>query len=201
MIDIKKISIDLPYLKFINYYESALQNKQDFIEAAAVGSFDYKHKQPEVRFVNIKQIIKDEWIFYTNYNSLKAKNFVDCNKVSLLFFWGKINVQIRMKGFIGKTDKHISDMHFNNREFDKNIAAISSEQSKRIDNYEDVVQKFKKNKVHIKKNMVRPEFWGGYSFCPNHFEFWEGNKSRINKRHIFELSSNKTKWMEFFLEP
>ena len=44
-----------------------------------------------------------------------------------------------------------------------------------------------------------PDYWGGYSFKPYYFEFWEGNVYRINRRIAFEL--NDQKWKKFFLEP
>ena len=31
----------------------------------------------------------------------------------------------------------------------------------------------------------RPSNWGGYSFKPYYFEFWEGHKSRLNKRNVY----------------
>ena len=33
---------------------------------------------------------------------------------------------------------------------------------------------------------ARPDFWGGFSFVPYYFEFWQGHKNRLNKRHVFE---------------
>ena len=44
-----------------------------------------------------------------------------------------------------------------------------------------------------------PEYWGGYSFIPYYFEFWEGHKSRINKREVYEIKDNK--WINYFLQP
>ena len=38
---------------------------------------------------------------------------------------------------------------------------------------------------------------GGYSFSPYYFEFWDGHKSRVNKRYVYELVKNK--WVEYYL--
>ena len=44
-----------------------------------------------------------------------------------------------------------------------------------------------------------PDYWGGFSFKPYYFEFWEGHEDRINKRKVFEKTDSG--WNEFFLEP
>ena len=45
----------------------------------------------------------------------------------------------------------------------------------------------------------RPEYWGGYSFTPYYFEFWEGHKSRLNKREVFKKDTND--WVKTILQP
>ena len=44
-----------------------------------------------------------------------------------------------------------------------------------------------------------PEFWGGFSFVPYYFEFWQGHESRLNKREKYELINNE--WAHSFLQP
>ena len=46
---------------------------------------------------------------------------------------------------------------------------------------------------------ARPNFWGGYSFTPYYFEFWQGHENRLNKRHVFEQQDDE--WIERFLQP
>ena len=44
-----------------------------------------------------------------------------------------------------------------------------------------------------KINIQRPSYWGGYSFKPYYFEFWEG-QNRLNKRTIYKrINSEWTK--------
>ena len=63
--------------------------------------------------------------------------------------------------------------------------AISSNQSKSIESYNQVIKNYNKSLKHhdLKKC---PDFWGGYSFIPYYFEFWEGRESRLNKREVYE---------------
>ena len=82
--------------------------------------------------VNLKYIIDDEWIFFSNYNSLKAQNFLNHDQISALFYWDSINVQIRIKAKIFKTLSKFSDEHFEKRNIKKNALSISSMQSQPI---------------------------------------------------------------------
>ena len=81
---------------------------------------------------------------------------------------------------------------------DKNALAISSDQSKPIESFSEVECKFK---TVLENNDLkeRPVYWGGYSFKPYYFEFWEGNKSRLNKREVYSLDNND--WVKYLLQP
>ena len=80
----------------------------------------------------------------------------------------------------------------------KNALAISSKQSRAIDSYRQVVDKY--NFALVNNNLkICPDYWGGFAFKPYEFEFWTGHKSRLNKRVKF-VSNNKT-WLETILEP
>ena len=88
--------------------------------------------------------------------------------------------------------------YFFNRSEEKNALAISSNQSKPIDSYNQVKENYNKSlkNVDLKKC---PEFWGGYAFTPYYFEFWEGDNFRLNKREVFE--KNQDNWSRYLLQP
>ncbi len=197
MIDFININNSSPYLKFRKIYELALKENQNAIEAISISSFNKQMDQVDSRFVNLKYIINDEWIFFSNYNSKKAKDFVSHPQVSCIFFWDKINYQIRIKANIFQSDEKISDQHFQKRSVKKNILAWSSNQSESIDSYEEVMKKY--NAESLKNKEYRPNFWGGYSFIPFYFEFWQGNDNRVNKREVYSFVENE--WKVSFLQP
>ena len=103
-----------------------------------------------------------------------------------------------MKANIKKTSPDFNNKYFAQRDDHKNALAISSDQSKVISSYEDVEMKYLKS---FKSNNLNqcPEYWGGFSFIPYYFEFWEGHKSRLNKREVYEIKENK--WTNFILQP
>tara|TARA_A100001015_G_scaffold204146_1_gene228148 strand:+ start:2313 stop:2915 length:603 start_codon:yes stop_codon:yes gene_type:complete len=200
MIIFKNLLEDHPFIKLKKKYDKALNYDQQSIEAMAVSTIDQNKNKVNSRFVNAKFIIKDEIIFFSNYESVKAKDIESNNSVSCLFYWNSIKTQIRIKGFINKSDPLFCDNYFKTRDHKKNSIAISSEQSKKILSYDDVLKKYESTLSKDKEYLSsRPSYWGGYSIKPQYIEFWEGNDSRINKRKIYEI--NNGRWDKYFLQP
>ena len=199
MIKLIDISIEEPYKKFKHLYEKALKFSQKNIEAIAISSFDRKEEKVQSRFVNLKYIKGNEWIFFSNYNSNKSYEFQTHSQISGLIYWNSINIQIRLSGDIFITDKSFSDKHFSGRSLKKNALAISSNQSKEIDCYKNVIQNYEKILANNQKLQQRPDYWGGFSFIPDFFEFWEGKNNRLNKREAYLKEDGR--WIKKILQP
>ena len=135
MIQLLNLDNTEPYIKFKYLYEKAVEACQKSIDAIAISSYDKKLNEVNSRYVNLKYINKQEWIFFTNYKSPKAEQFKTHEQISALLLWDEIEVQIRMKGKIFKTNKTFSDQHFSERNKNKNAIAISSNQSEIINSY------------------------------------------------------------------
>ncbi len=198
MIEFKNLKNDSPYLLFKQKYDDAIKAGQQNIEAIAISSFNKKIEEVDSRFVNIKFVENEEFIFFSNYDSPKSIAFISHKKISALFYWSAINVQIRMKALIKKTSSEYNNTYFKNRSMDKNALAISSNQSQEIASYDEVIKKY--NKVKDSEDLSKcPKYWGGFSFVPDYFEFWQGHDSRINKREVFKKIDGL--WIKLFLEP
>jgi pyridoxamine 5'-phosphate oxidase len=198
MIDFQNINNNEPYRIFQENYKKALKANQESLEAVSISSYNKQKNEVESRFVNLKYIVNDEWIFFTNYNSKKAQDFLSHPQITCLIYWHKINSQIRIKAKVKRTSKEFNDNYFINRSKHKNALAISSDQSKPIDSYESVVKNY--NKSLQSDNLKKcPDYWGGYSFTPYYFEFWEGHESRLNKRVVYQQKVNS--WEQIIFQP
>lgn len=186
-----------PYIRILQEYEKAKSLSQKNIEAFCLSTCG-KSLKPSSRFVNIKYIKDDELIFFTNYKSKKAQEIEENENISGVFYWSKTGVQVRVEGKIKKTSASFSDNHFKKRSIEKNILAISSNQSSVISSYEEVVKKYQKI-MDRKENMKRPDYWGGYSIKPSFIEIWQAHKNRLNQREAHSFLDNK--WTNFILEP
>ena len=134
---LKKLNTE-PYLKFYELYNEALNAGQKNVEAICISSYDPTKNEVSSRYVNLKYISENNWIFFSNYKSRKAEDFSKHDQVSGTIFWDKINVQIRLKANIKKTSIKTSDSHFMNRDIYKNALAISSSQSGIIKSFNEV---------------------------------------------------------------
>jgi pyridoxamine 5'-phosphate oxidase len=198
MINFINDNSEKPYIIFRKKYNSALKKNQPAIEAISISSYSLINSEVDSRYVNLKYVDDKEFIFFTNYNSPKSAAFDSHDQITALIYWSSINVQIRMKAQIKKTSKEFNQKYFYERSKKKNALAISSNQSKQIDSYNQVKENYNiaLNKYNLKKC---PDYWGGFSFIPYYFEFWEGDDSRINKREVFEKSDGR--WICSFLQP
>ena len=199
MINFLNPSLEKPYVLFESLYQKAIENGQKGVEAISVSSYNELLKEVEARYVNLKYIDNNEWIFFSNYLSPKANQFESHDQVSVLIYWASINTQIRMKAKIFKTSSEFSDEHFQGRTKEKNALAISSNQSQAVDSFDQVTKNFNETLEIMTSETPRPDFWGGYSFTPYYFEFWQGHENRLNKRHVFKQQDNQ--WSEQLLQP
>ena len=199
MFELININKSKPYALFSKHLDNALLKKQDAIDAISISSFDRNKNIVDSRYVNLKYIIEDKWVFFSNYKSEKASQFLSHNQIAASFFWPSTNIQIRMRAIIDKIDAEFSDMHFQKRQKKKNALAVSSFQSSRIASYKLVQENYIKTLSDEGLIQERPSYWGGYSFVPFYFEFWEGHESRINKREVFNKINSS--WKQLYLQP
>jgi pyridoxamine 5'-phosphate oxidase len=198
MIKFNNHNKEIPYLIFKDKYTEALEAGQRNIEAISISSYNKDSNQVDSRFVNLKFIDNKKFIFFSNYNSPKSIAFNSHNQIAALVYWPSINVQIRMMAKIKTTSNEYNQNYFFDRSEEKNALAISSNQSKLIDSYNQVKENYNKS---LKNDDLKkcPDFWGGFSFTPYYFEFWEGHESRLNKREAYEKSDDS--WKHLILQP
>jgi pyridoxamine 5'-phosphate oxidase len=187
-----------PFIKLKEKYTHATYAKQTSVEAISIASFNYLTEEVNSRYVNLKIVDNNEFIFFTNYNSPKSIEFKSHDQIAASIYWVSINTQIRIKAKIKKTSTEYNQKYFCGRSSEKNALAISSKQSKPIDSYKSIEKNYKKS---LKSDNLKecPNYWGGYSFVPYYFEFWEGHKSRLNKREVYEKRDDS--WKHLIIQP
>ena len=198
MIQFNNLSQELPYQVFKEKYENSLNAKQKNIEAICISSYSSKNNEVNARYVNLKFVSGRKFIFFSNYESPKSQDFKMHNQISACLYWSSTDTQIRMKAYIEQTSKEYNQAYFVNRDKKKNALAIMSKQSNSIHSYESLKNNYE---MILENNDLTkcPDYWGGFSFIPFYFEFWEGHESRLNKRESYEYKNNE--WAHGFLQP
>ena len=138
---------------------------------------------PSVRTVLLKGADEHGFVFYTNYESRKARELAESGRASLLFYWPSLNRQVRIDGSVEQVTDLESDAYFASRPVDSRIAAAISRQSEPIADRETLQALFDAARLRDPEGtMSRPPFWGGYRVVPDTFEFWQGRLSRLHDR-------------------
>lgn len=149
---------------------------------------------PSVRTVLLKDITDGNFIFYTNYESRKAKEISQTGKAAICFYWKSLNRQIRVVGEIKKVSQEVSDIYFQSRSLGSRIGAWASLQSQPLDNRDTLLKKVDDFKKKFGKNVPRPEHWGGFKIIPKEFEFWQDGEFRLHDRFILRPNIGTKLW-------
>ena len=190
-----------PLKLFNKWFDEISENSLEIeINAMTLSTID-NDGFPRNRVVLLKYFSDEGFTFFTNYNSNKAKSILINNKVSLSFFWEKMERQIIIKGRAFKTTDDISDKYFNSRPFGSKIGAlVSSNQSSVIPSRSFIEDEFKKIKKQYENSQIsRPLNWGGFIVKPIEYEFWQGRENRLHDRIRYNQKDNK--WIIERLSP
>ena len=146
---------------------------------------------PKSRVVLLKKFNSAGFVFYTNYESEKAKALATTPQCCLSFHWESAERQVIIKGVTEKIDPSESDAYFLSRPKGSQLGAWASKQSTVIENRAILDTQLQSLENEYKnKPLKRPEFWGGYIVKPVEIEFWQGRANRLHDRIRFKLSIN-----------
>jgi|TARA_B110000008_G_C16667777_1_gene443500 pyridoxamine 5'-phosphate oxidase len=156
---------------------------------------------PSARMVLMKKYDERGFIFYTNLESRKARDFERNVRVALCFHWKSLKRQVRIEGPLLETPNIEADEYFQSRSRESQIGAWASKQSQYLpEGYESLTKQIKyyEKKFH-NKLVPRPNFWSGRIVVPEKIEFWKDVKNRLHERVLFTPQSKN--WLKEFLYP
>ena len=148
-----------------------------------------KDCSPSGRNVLLKEIREDGFVFFTNYESKKATDIENNEKVSLTFSWNELRRQVSVEGTAEKIPESESDEYWAMRPYETKIGSLVSNQSSRISSREELDTAFETQELKWRNTEVpRPHHWGGYKVSPNLIEFWQGRQNRLHDRIVYYLT-------------
>jgi len=185
---------------FNKWLQEAIASKLPEPNAMTLSTVN-ENGRPAGRILLLKEVTKAGFIFYTNYESRKAQEIKSHNQVAITFLWKELQRQVRIEGKISKISRAKSEAYFITRPIKSQMGAWASAQSKTIKSRAILEQKMEELKERFKDTnpLPIPENWGGYEVIPDYIEFWQGRRSRLHDRLIYELSGNK--WSTSRLSP
>ena len=191
--------LESPFDQFEKWFSEALKSKVDEPNAMSLATIS-PDGNPRTRIVLVKDFSKDGLIFYTNYESAKAKGMEVNKAVSVNFVWHSLQRQINIQGFIEKVDRKVSELYFHSRPRGSQLGALVSPQSKVIASRKVLEDRLAELEAQYKNEPIPlPENWGGIRIVPTRFEFWQGRDNRLHDR--FEYILKNDQWSTQRLAP
>jgi pyridoxamine 5'-phosphate oxidase len=155
---------------------------------------------PSIRTVLLRAFDGMGLIFFTSYESRKARELSEQPYASALFLWKDLERQIIVEGICEKISPELSDAYFNQRKRESQITAWTSHQDRPIPSRDFLEEQYQITESHYRgKTIPRPLYWGGYRLIPQRFEFWQGRKFRLHDR--FEYVREGDNWLTRRLSP
>ena len=190
-----------PIEQFTSWFEEALN--ADLLEPNAMTlATASSNGKPTARIVLLKGYDERGFVFYTNYESTKGQQLIANPQATLVFFWDKLERQVRIEGKVTKLSAEESDRYFHSRPVSSQIGAWTSDQSRVIDSREVLERKQQELKAKYADGATipRPPHWGGFRLIPDLIEFWQGRPSRLHDRLVYQLQDDAT-WKIVRLSP
>lgn len=173
-----------PIEQFDLWLNEAIESKVIEPTAMMLSTVD-ENLQPHSRIVLLKELSPEGFVFYTNYEGHKAKQIAGNNKVCLLFFWSRLERQVRIEGTVEKISEAISTSYFLSRPLESRIGAWASPQSQAVHSKDFLEEQYKYYQHKFGENVPKPPFWGGYVVKPISMEFWQGRPKRLHDRLLY----------------
>ncbi|MFD1096084.1 pyridoxamine 5'-phosphate oxidase [Salegentibacter chungangensis] len=147
---------------------------------------------PQARIVLLKSFDKEGFVFYTNYNSEKARAIEKHKEVCLTFFWPSLERQVIIKGKATKNSEEEATDYFKTRPRGSQLGAWASNQSSPVASRAEIEERLKYFEDKFEGQEVpKPAHWGGYRVKAKSFEFWQGRVNRLHDRILYEVESEK----------
>lgn len=187
-----------PIKQFERWYQAAEQAGVYEVNAMSLATAD--SQSVSLRTVLLKYFDKEGFVFFTNYDSRKAKEIQESSQVALLFPWLQVERQIKISGIAEKVSTEESGEYFSSRPKGSQLGAWASQQSSHLSSRQILLERFDELKNRYKDEAVPlPNFWGGYRVVPHRIEFWQGRENRLHDR--FQYQKLGDEWLISRLAP
>jgi pyridoxamine 5'-phosphate oxidase len=137
---------------------------------------------PSARTVLLKGYGPEDFRFFTNHGSRKARSIAVNPHVSLLFPWHPVHRQVIVEGIAERLSREESAAYFRTRPHGSQLGAWASEHQSSVVGREELERRYADLAERWPDAVPLPDFWGGYRVIPSSVEFWQGRPNRLHDR-------------------
>ncbi|MCF3123537.1 pyridoxamine 5'-phosphate oxidase [Streptomyces arenae] len=174
-----------PMDQFALWFKEAVRERDAVAEpnAMVVSTADAEGR-PSSRTVLLKGFDEQGFVFFTNYESRKARELSASPYVSLLFPWHPMARQVIVTGTAARVGREETVAYFRTRPHGSQLGAWASAQSSVLASrdeldraYADLAARYPEG-----EQVPVPPHWGGFRVTPETVEFWQGRSNRLHDR-------------------
>jgi len=147
--------------------------------------------RPSVRTVLVKGLDERGVVFYTNYESAKARDLDARPSAAAVLVWLPLERQVRLSGPVTRVERAETEAYFAARPRGSQLGAWASPQSRVVPSraaLEDAVREIEER--FAGGEVPAPPNWGGYRLAPDVVEFWQGRADRLHDRIRYRLDGD-----------
>ncbi|WP_273523510.1 pyridoxamine 5'-phosphate oxidase [Rhodosalinus sediminis] len=149
---------------------------------------------PNARMVLLKEVEAEAFVFYTNYESAKAREIESAGKAAFVMHWKSLRRQIRVRGLTEREDGPAADAYFASRSLKSRLGAWASRQSRPLESRAALMAEVARVTARYGNSPPRPPFWGGIRIRPVEIEFWADGAFRLHDRFVWRRAAPGEAW-------
>ena len=155
--------------------------------------------QPSLRIVLLKHVDGRGFVFYTNYESRKARELIAHPKAAITFHWQPLEIQVRAEGLVERVSDEEADTYFRTRLRASQLGAWASTQSATLRDDAELEARVREVEQRFDgQDVPRPPFWSGFRVVPQRIEFWRNRAFRLHERKLYERDADGWKMRKLF---
>jgi len=156
--------------------------------------------RPSARFVLLKGVADDGFVFFTDARSRKGRDLRKNPRAALTFYWDKIGRQVRIEGRVREVSKAEADAYWESRPRESRLAARASRQDDELSSRAALLARWRRLAREFRGRPIpRPRTWTGFRVVPDTIEFWTRRAHRLHERE--EFVRTRRGWRRRLLQP
>jgi pyridoxamine 5'-phosphate oxidase len=189
-----------PITKFKQWWHTAVDNSPLQQKNAVCVSTINQQGFPEGRFVDLKAVDKQGFVFCTYLDSNKGKHIENNPKIAITCWWDHVGLQVRVLGHAKSLCDSEASEYWQARNKEAQITTLCCEQSKTLNSESQLLEMYRAKYEQLHNIRIeKPHNWGGYLLEPVSIEFLTFRENRLHLREWYRLEG--LQWYKSLLQP